>query len=168
MKDIADAADASVQTVYSSVGGKSQLVRALNNVIDAEAGIGEIAGSAMASGDPERIVALGARITRALIENSGDIIRVAVEGAPHEPELAEIVAEGHRRHVAGTEAAVQRLASLGVVSPSTDLEAITMSMAAVTDVALGLLLVDQYGWSLAATESWMYEMTRNVLAAARA
>ena len=43
VKDIAAAAGVSVQTVYDSVGSKADLVRRLNDLIDAEAGVGEIA-----------------------------------------------------------------------------------------------------------------------------
>ena len=43
VKEVAARADVSVQTVYDSVGSKAELVRHLNDHIDAEAGIGQIA-----------------------------------------------------------------------------------------------------------------------------
>ena len=39
VKDIATEAGVSVQTVYDSVGSKAELVRRLNDLIDAEAGV---------------------------------------------------------------------------------------------------------------------------------
>src|SRR6478752_1655995 len=42
VKDIAAAAGVSVQTVYDSVGSKADLVRRLNDLIDDEAGFGDI------------------------------------------------------------------------------------------------------------------------------
>ncbi len=53
VKDIAAAAGVSVQTVYDSVGSKADLVRRLNDLIDAEAGVGEIAMTIPGTTDPE-------------------------------------------------------------------------------------------------------------------
>ena len=49
VRDIAKAAGVSAQTVYDSVGSKQQLVAQLNDLIDAEAGIGAIVGADLQS-----------------------------------------------------------------------------------------------------------------------
>ena len=52
VKDIAAAAGVSVQTVYDSVGSKADLVRRLNDLIDVEARVGEIAMTIPTTTDP--------------------------------------------------------------------------------------------------------------------
>src|ERR687897_3673239 len=101
VREIAQAAGVSAQTVYDSVGSKQEVVARLNDLIDAEAGIGGIVRAAAESGDPREAVAAPARVVRSIIENCGDIVRAVVTGAAAEPELAAVLAEGHRRHVEG-------------------------------------------------------------------
>src|SRR5687768_10693282 len=87
VRDIAKAAGVSAQTVYDSVGSKQTLVARLNDLIDAEAGIGDIAAATFASGEPLEVVATSARITRSILEHCGDIVRALVSGAASEPAL---------------------------------------------------------------------------------
>src|SRR3954464_5690405 len=63
VRDIAEAAGVSAQTVYDSVGSKQAIVGRLNDLLDREAGVGEIAQAAAASDDAAFVVATGARIT---------------------------------------------------------------------------------------------------------
>ena len=49
VRDIAEAAGVSAQTVYDSIGSKQALVAQLNDLIDAEARVGEIVGTAAGS-----------------------------------------------------------------------------------------------------------------------
>src|SRR4051795_5283464 len=69
VRDIAEAAGVSAQTVYDSIGSKQALVARLNDLIDAEAGIGQIAMAAAQSSDPREVAALPAKITRSIIEH---------------------------------------------------------------------------------------------------
>src|SRR3954464_2719726 len=78
VRDIAEAAGVSAQTVYDSIGSKQGIVARLNDLIDEEAGIGTIVGTAAASGDPERVLAIPAGIARSIAENCGDILRAPV------------------------------------------------------------------------------------------
>src|SRR3954454_13016685 len=73
VRDIAEAAGVSAQTVYDSIGAKQALVARLNDVIDVEAGIPAIASAVARSSDPTEIAATSARITRSILEHSGDV-----------------------------------------------------------------------------------------------
>ena len=106
VRDIAQAAGVSAQTVYDSIGSKQAVVARLNDLIDSEAGIGAIIGPVAASRDPQQVAALSARITRAMIENCGDIIRAIVTGAAAEPEIQAVLDDGHRRHLEGARTVV--------------------------------------------------------------
>jgi AcrR family transcriptional regulator len=159
VRDIAKAAGVSAQTVYDSVGSKQQLVAQLNDLIDAEAGIGAIVGPDMQSDDPQVVAAISARVARSILEHCGDIIHALVTGAAAEPELAAVLAEGQRRHLAGATTVVARLRELGLTLPDGAVE----TLAAVSDVRFALVLQESYGWSLDELERWMAETSTTLL-----
>src|SRR5664279_328625 len=109
VRDVAEAAGVSAQTVYDSVGSKQVLVARLNDLIDSEAGIGDIVVAAAKSNDPQQVAATSAQVTRSILENCGDIVHALVTGAAAEPDLAVAVQEGHRRHVEGAQSGVKLL-----------------------------------------------------------
>ena len=63
VRDIAQAAGVSPQTVYDSVGSKQALVSRLNDLIDAEAGVADIVRAAAESDNPWEVAATSARVT---------------------------------------------------------------------------------------------------------
>ena len=160
VRDIAQAAGVSAQTVYDSVGSKQALVARLNDLIDSEAGIGAIARTIGQTGDPEELVAFPARITRAILEHYGDIIHALVTGAAAEPELAAVLAEGQRRHREGAERVAGRLRELDALR---DPDGAADTLAAVTDVRFALMLRESYGWSLDRLEDWLAATSRALL-----
>src|SRR4051812_47532826 len=120
VRDIAEAAGVSAQTVYDSVGPKQALVARLNDVIDDEAGIPGIASAVARSSDPAEIAATSAKITRSILEHSGDVIHALVTGAAAEPELEAVLAEGQRRHLQGATTIVGQLQRLDALDASID------------------------------------------------
>jgi AcrR family transcriptional regulator len=163
VRDIAKTAGVSAQTVYDSVGSKQALVAALNDLIDSEADIARIAGDSIGSGDAAVIAGTSARVTRSILEHCGDIVQALVTGAAAEPELAAALAEGHRRHVEGSRSVVGALGAMGALAPSIEPGGAAETMAALSDISLGLLLRDTYGWSLDRIESWTADTTRALL-----
>jgi AcrR family transcriptional regulator len=162
VRDIAQTAGVSAQTVYDSVGSKQALVASLNNLIDAEADIAGLARAAAESDDPSELAATNARITRSILEHCGDIVHALVTGAAAEPELAAVLAEGQRRHVEGAGrivALLRQLDALGSIDPDEAVE----TLAAITDVRFALVLQESYGWSLDRLESWMAATSRTLL-----
>jgi AcrR family transcriptional regulator len=163
VRDIAREAGVSAQTVYDSIGSKRALVARLNDVIDVEAGVADIARRAAESSDPHEVVITGARITRAILEHCGDIIRALVTGAAAEPDLAAVLDEGHRRHLAGAARTVETLDRLGALAPSLEQADAVESLAAVTDFRFALVLRDDYGWSLDRIENWIASTSQTLL-----
>ena len=155
VRDIAEAAAVSAQTVYDSIGSKQALVARLNDLIDAEAGIAAIAGAAARSGDPRQVAAMSAKITRSILEHCGDIVHALVTGAAAEPELATALAEGHRRHVEGAGVVVGLLRQMNALGDSVETDAAVETLAAISDTQFALLLRDSYGWSLDRIETWI-------------
>lgn len=163
VRDIAQAAGVSAQTVYDSIGAKQALVTRLNDLIDLEAGIGPIARAAAESDDPWQLAATPAHITRSILEHCGDIVRALVTGAAAEPELAAVLAEGQRRHVEGVGRIVTQLRRLDAVGPAVDPEDAVETLAAVSDIRFALVLRESYGWSLDRLESWIAGTSRALL-----
>ena len=155
VKDIATAAGVSVQTVYDSVGSKADLVRRLNDLIDVEANVGEIAMTIPTITDPLALVRIPAMITRRIVERCGDILRSCQDGARAEPDLATVLDEGSRRHVGGARAIVERLHSLGELDPELSVADATVTVATLADHRVAQVLVDLHGYQLDAVEDWI-------------
>jgi AcrR family transcriptional regulator len=163
LKDIAADAGVSVQTVYDSVGAKADLVRTLNDFIDREAQIGEIAMLIVTEADPAVIARLPARVTRRLVERCGDILRAVVTGVQVEPGLVPLVEEGGRRHRAGTNAVAGRLAGLGALRPDLSVGDAATAIAALADFRVAIVLLDEYAMSFDALEVWMGDAIARVV-----
>lgn len=159
LKDIAADASVSVQTVYDSVGGKPQLVRRLNDLIDEEAGVGELAAGLPHESDPAVLTSIPAQITRRLLERCGDILRAVLAGSYVEPDLVALLEEGQSRHRAGAEAVVRRLDVLGALRPDLSRAAATRTIAALADFRLALVLLDDLSLDFNRLESWIADTT---------
>jgi AcrR family transcriptional regulator len=159
MKQIATEAGVSVQTVYDSVGSKAELVRRLNDLIDVEAGVVEIAMTIPGTTDALALVRVPAMITRRIVERCGDILRACLDGARAEPDLAPVVDEGGRRHRAGARAVTERLASLGALDPELAADDAAVTIAALADYRVALMLLDDHGYTLDAVEEWIATTT---------
>src|SRR6478735_4632592 len=155
IKDIAAAAGVSVQTVYDSVGSKADLVRRLNDLIDADADVGEIARTIPDTADPLEVARIPALITRRIVERCGDILRTCFDGARAEPDLLPVVDEGGRRHRAGARRIAERLAALDALDPGVSIDDAAVTIATVADYRVAMLLIDDHEYTLDQVEDWM-------------
>ena len=156
IKDIAVDAGVSVQTIYDSVGSKADLVRGLNDLIDTESNITDITGDLR--GDSTAVARMPARITARMIERCGDIIRAVLAAERVDPDLAIVLSEGNRRHRAGASMVATRLEELGALRPGLTVAEATISIAALTDARLAVILIDDHALSTSAIEDWMADM----------
>jgi AcrR family transcriptional regulator len=163
VKQIAADAGVSVQTLYDSVGSKADLVRRLNDLIDAEAEIGEIAMRIGVETDPAVIVGLPAMITRRILERCSDILRTCLDGSRAEPDLAHVLDEGGRRHRIGCRAFAERLEALDALDPELTLDEAATTIAVLVDYRLGLLMLDDHGFDLDRVERWMAATTKRAV-----
>lgn len=155
VREVAEAAGVSAQTVYDSVGSKLALVERLNDLIDDEAGIGAIVAESMGAGDAALVARTQARVTRAILQHCGDIVHALVTGAASEPELAAVLQEGHRRHVHGAAQVARALHERGALAEGVDLADAAETLAVVSDLQVALTLRETYGWSLDRIEDWI-------------
>jgi len=163
VRDIAEAAGVSAQTVYDSIGSKQALVLRLNDLIDTEAGVLDIARTLGNSNDPVVVASVSATITRSILEHCSDIVHALVTGASAESDLQVVLDEGHSRHVGGARRTVDQLNAMNALPESMDVEEAVDTLAAVSDIQFALLLRDSYGWSLDRIESWIANTSRALL-----
>ena len=163
VQQIAEESGVAVQTIYSSVGSKPALVLALNDLIDEEAGVAQLAAGLSAETDPAQLIAKAVHLTRQLNERCGDIIQVLLSAGPAEPDAAAAVADGMRRHEQGASQIAQHLAKLGALRAGTTAERAAAAISLLTSPASWRQLTQQSGWTFAEGEAWLTSSLRELL-----
>lgn len=157
INDIAAEAEVAVQTIYARLGSKRGMLMALIDLIDEEAGVAELAADVRAAPTPTETLAAEVRLTRAFQERCGDIIQALFTAAAAEPELGAAVAEGQRRHRAGAQLAVQRIAELGGLRDGVTPQRAASLIALSTTHEAWRELVEAHEIPWNAAESWLAE-----------
>ncbi|MGE5595242.1 MAG: TetR/AcrR family transcriptional regulator [Hyphomicrobiales bacterium] len=152
---IAEVAGVSVQTIYDSLGSKAAIVRELNALIDDEGNVRQIAASVFEADDPRTLIHRATAITASICSNCGDIVKATMSAAGIDAELAEVYAEGIRRHRMGIGRAVERLASMGALRRGLDPEGAGDIMAGLSEPRVAFAFVDGYGWSIERWHTWV-------------
>jgi AcrR family transcriptional regulator len=163
VNDIAEEANVALQTVYSSVGPKPAIVFSLIDLIDEEAGLGELAQLAMAETDPRRIVAWAVRIPYMAVERSGDAISVLMSAAAVEPDAAKALQEGWTRHRAGHLQMARTLVASGAVRPGLTLDDVDAALALTTWSGQQFQARNGLGWSGPTWERWCVKFLTDAL-----
>lgn len=159
IKDIAAEAGVAVQTIYSSVGSKAMLLRTVADTMDQQAGVREQWERIRATDDPGQMIRYGVQIVRGFEDDAraGLLLEAIQAAAPTEPEIAEVLAEGMRRHREGTRGLVGHIAQQGHLRTGLTPERGGSIFAAVTHPALWRSLRSEHGWTLDQIEDWMTE-----------
>jgi AcrR family transcriptional regulator len=163
IQQVADEAGVAIQTIYSSVGSKADLVLALNDLIDEEADVSTLGAEVAAETKPAELLAKGVQLTRRLNERCGDIIRVLLSAEAAEPEVAAAFNDGMRRHQQGAAGLGQRLAFLGALPPGTSPEQAATAFSVMTSPASWRQLTRDAGWSYDTAESWIIDSLTKLL-----
>jgi AcrR family transcriptional regulator len=112
INDVAEEAGVAIRTIYDRLGSKRGMLLALIDLIDEEAGVDQLVAAIMNAETAVEALRAGIRLTRTFQERSGDIIEALFSAAGAEPELADAVAEGRRRHREGARLTVERIQTL--------------------------------------------------------
>src|SRR5437763_13117182 len=167
INDIAAEAGVAVQTIYARLGSKRGMLLALVDLIDEEAGVSQLVPGVRDAGTPDEALRAGIRISRAVHERCGDLIEALFTAAGAEPELADAVAEGQRRHRDGARLTIDRIQELrglrNDVSPqrAQALFALSTNHEAWRELIRGY----QLGWDPA--EDWLVDALARALLARR-
>jgi AcrR family transcriptional regulator len=112
INDIAQEADVAVQTIYARLGSKRGMLVALIDLIDEEAGVEQLVEHVQSASTSPKALSAGVHLTRVFQERCGDIIGALFSAAGAEPELADAVNEGQRRHREGARITIDRILHL--------------------------------------------------------
>ncbi|HUN33613.1 MAG TPA: TetR family transcriptional regulator [Trebonia sp.] len=163
VEDIATSARVAPATVYAVGGGKHGLLHTLLDqwqsapVIEATyQHIGTLA-------DGETILRATAAGTREVREQWGDVMRMMLVTAPHDPRVAESLAAVTGNYRQGIALTAQRLADVRALKPD-------VSVATATDIlwfyfgySSYFTLTDENGWPLAKAEQWLLAQASSAL-----
>lgn len=155
VQQIAEQAGVAVQTIYSSVGSKSALLLALNDLIDEEADVAGLTAELLQETGPPQLIAKGVHLTRQLNERCGDIIATLLSAATIAPEAGQAIAEGKRRHREGAARLGRKLGALGALRKDVSPRRAGALIAVLTWHPTYAQLVQEYGWSFDDCERWI-------------
>lgn len=163
INDIAAEANVAVQTIYARLGSKRGMLIGLIDLIDEEAGVEQLVEQVLSATTAPETLRAEVHLTRVFQERCGDIIGALFSAAGAEPELAESVAEGQRRHREGARLTIEKIVQLdglqGQVQPDHAEALLTLS----TTYEAWRELVHSYelGWDDA--EAWLTESLARAL-----
>jgi AcrR family transcriptional regulator len=157
VSDIAEAAGVAVQTIYARLESKRGMLMGLIELIDEQAGVGDLATAVTTATTPADALRAEVRLTRAFQERCGDIIGALFAAAGAEPDLAGAVAEGQRRHRKGARLAVEQIIELGGLQAGVSPERATALIALSTTHEAWRELVDAHGLTWDDAEAWLIE-----------
>jgi AcrR family transcriptional regulator len=143
---IAKQAGVALQTVYSSVGTKAEVLVALLETSRSDAGVPTRDQAALEATDPREIMRTGNGTLRAVMEQSGDVYRLLIDNAAADPDVAAAWehAKGYIRM--GVEAGVQRVAELDALAPGLSVDRAVDIISVVLSPRVYLGLIDR-GWT---------------------
>lgn len=152
---LAEEAGVAIQTIYTSVGSKPAVAEALVDAIDEEAGVPALGKRMGEATSGTEVLALAVRLTRQLQERGGDVIAMLHAGAAVEPDLANTLAEGLRRHRMGAERVGGKLSALGALRVGCPPERAADAVDLLTSHQTYMKLTRECGWSFDACEEWI-------------
>jgi len=143
---IAKQAGVAVQTVYSSVGSKAEVLVALLEASRSDAGVPGRDRAAAEAADPQEIMRTGNGILRAVLESSGDVFRLLIDNAAADPDVAAAWERTKQYIRMGVEAGVRRVDELGALAPGLSIDRAVDIISVVLSPRVYLGLLDR-GWS---------------------
>ena len=151
---IAEAAQVAANTVYTSVGGKPQLLAAITESGTGDPDVAETLTAVARTSDPAEVIRLTAAGTRQVNERRAKAVAVLLDSAQADPAAAEMlqVTVRYYRETLGTLAG--RLEDLGAVQ-SPDLNRAADIFWYLFGWTSWRTLITDLGWSWDAAEQWL-------------
>ena len=151
---IAEAARVAANTVYTSVGGKPQLLAAITQSGTDDPDVAETLTAVARTSDPAEVIRLTAIGTRRVNERRAKAVAVLLDSAQADPAAAEMlqVTVRYYRETLGTLAG--RLEDLGAVQPP-DLNRAADVFWYLFGWTSWRTLITDLGWSWDAAEQWL-------------
>ncbi len=161
--EIAAAARVSPATVYAVTGGKQGLLKTLVDDWSAAAVVAETEERIESLDDPEEIMRVVAWVTRDMRQTYGDIMRVVLAAAPHDPAAAKGLDTATSRYRGGLALVARRLAKLDALRDDIDARQALDILWFYFGYAGFFTLIDENKWSYAKAERWLLEAANQSL-----
>ncbi|MEU4677750.1 helix-turn-helix domain-containing protein [Micromonospora sp. NPDC023737] len=152
---IAEAARVAVPTVYTSAGGKADILAALIEPITRDPAVGETLAAIAESEDAAEIITLLGEGVRRTYERHWDVIVGLFPQSQSEPAAAEVYERILRAYQEAIGAVADRLVELGALRPGMDrADSLDLLWFYLGQAAWPALVRDR-GWSLERAAEWL-------------
>ncbi len=153
--DIAAEARVAPATVYAVAGGKQGLLRTLMELWATAPAIEKTLRGIDATEDVRSMVRLCAQTCVSMRKEFGDIIRVILNTAPHEPEIARMLAEGTDIYRKAIVRIGKRMLAAGGLRKGVDLDYVADMLWFYFGYSSLFTLVDENHWTWERAEQWL-------------
>lgn len=157
LDEIAAKAGVSVPTLYTSVGSKAKIARALIEFVNEEADIPENDRRQRAATTGPELIRANVHLTRVLNERCGDIIRAIASASASDPEVLPALEVGRDYHREGEYEIARRLSRMGALRSELGVEDAGAILSTMTSYEVWHLYVTLEGWSYDRVESWLVD-----------
>ena len=155
VEEVARTAGVSPATVYAVAGGKAGMLRTLAQFCTAAPAAAVCLERLDRADDAGRVLDLVAATTLDLRREWGDVLRVIMTTAPHEPDAAASLAEATGRYRSWLLVAATRLARLGALRPGVDVPHADALLWFYFGYSSLFTLVDDLHWSDGEAVAWL-------------
>jgi AcrR family transcriptional regulator len=163
---IAEESGVAEQTVYAVFGTKRNILTAVWDTMDAQAGVEELVRNLReAGGNPARQIELTVAFDLRLFERAADIMEAARRAASADPELADALVEGHQRGRRGREQFVKTWIENGQLKPGLSLDEALDIFVGMGSYGMYHYYVVERSWPLERYRSWLAQTLQNILLA---
>lgn len=165
--EIAEVARVAPATVYAVSGGKHGLLQTLMDIWTTAPIVEETVRGVEALDDAGAIVKLVAATCRSMREDYGDIIRVILNTAPHDQDVAETLAIATGRYRKALLRIGRRLITLNALRSGMDIHEVVDVLWFYFGYSGLFTLVDDNGWSYDRAERWLCDEATSALLSER-
>ncbi len=151
---IAAEAGVAVATVYKAFGTKAAIARELNDLIDEEAGVAAHSERIALASQPTELIGAAVALNVNLHNHCGDIIQATRTGAAVDTTLAEVYAEGTRRHDSGIRMVIDKLHAAGVLRADLELRQAVGLFSTLCSFEAFAELTTRHAWTADQCETW--------------
>jgi len=151
---IADAAQVAANTVYTSVGGKPQLLAAITEGGTGDPDVAETLAAVAGATDPAQVIRLTATGTRRVNQRRAKAVAVLLDSAQADPAAAEMLRVTVRYYRETLATLARRLEDLGAVEPP-DLSRAAEVFWYLFGWTSWRTLITDLGWSWDDAEQWL-------------
>ena len=151
---IAAAAQVAANTVYTSVGGKPQLLAAIMEGGTADPGVGETLAAVARATDPAEVIRLTATGTRQVNERNAAGVTILLDSARVDSGAADMLGASMRLYRDTLDTLAQRLVEIGALEPSDRRRAGDVFWYLFGWTSWRILIID-LGWSWDEAEQWL-------------